>query len=225
MHKFLQYKFLRHKYFQYALVTSGITTALSLCMPVAASADTWIERSSVEPVITYPGAPGFTYMRTKTTTTTSDYPSSAPQVVTIEKPVVIEKTIKTYDKTIINRSTTSGAIVHRTLVRKARPKVAHRTYATRNKIAMIKTHSTVTTIEKPVVVEKRIYVDRPYDRVVERPVVIEKKVYVDRPVRPVVIEQPVLIQRQLSQPVIIEEKRHSHHLFKVKTPLAGVSVF
>lgn len=84
--------------------------------------------------------------------------------------------------------------------------IANRVVVHRQTTSTVTTPGTPAVIEKtvtspPVVVEKKVYVDRP--------VIVEKKVPVDRPViveKKVPVDRPVIVEKQVPAPVVEETK-------------------
>lgn len=86
------------------------------------------------------------------------------------------------------------------IVRKRQIASAHPARFARKRVA-------TRVVQKPVFIEKKVFVDRPVERVVEKAVVVEKPVFVEKPVvmeRRVEIERPVIQQTIIERPVIQE---------------------
>jgi len=190
--------------------------ALGTILPGAAWADTVIEETHFAcPVSIGPGVTEYQYTRTVTETPLTE------QFVTVEKPVVIEKSEKTHEKMVITQTIRQRPLITaKRRVLASKPIMRHRTahiLASGNR-TFYKERTIERTIEKPVLVEKPVFIDRPVDRVVEKPVyidrVVEKPVMIEQQAeKPVMIEKPVVIERQVEQPVLIE-RRH-HHLLNM----------
>jgi len=153
---------------------------------------------------------------TSTSTNTSNDQATAPQVVTVEKPVVLNNKEKIVEKqVIVEKSRQRSAAPARRRVAIARPRHPRRMAMMSSRSSNVIEKTIERTTEKPVVLEKPVMVDRPVERVIEKPV------YIDRPV-PVEVEKPVVIEKETEvqsapppAPTVIEQK-DSHHLFNLK---------
>lgn len=147
-------------------------------------------------------------------TSSSTSTVSSPQVITVQKPVVLHETQKIVEKQVLTEKTSSGKCRHRS----ARPRrriISHAPAVRSTSRTASSNKSTFTsiekTVEKPIVIEKPVVIDRP----------VETPVYIDH-----TVEKPVFIERQVEKPVIMEnkavespvviQKKGSHHLLNVK---------
>jgi len=145
---------------------------------------------------------------------------STTEIMTIERPVILQKTEKTFEKqVIVQRSRVRASMPARRRVLAVRPRlVTHRTgtlLASSNRSKFIEKTVERTTekpimVERPVVIEKTVEKPVYIDRVIEKPVTVEVE-------KPVVIEKQVQLEQAptVVQPTVIEQKE-GHHLFNLK---------
>jgi len=213
--------------FQTAVVTLAVF-GLGLSTAGAAIADETVVRETRTYHTMNPGTRLTEYRYLAHPWNESAIPVTTTSSVTLSNPVVIEKREKTFTKEVIKDFSEPVFVKTRRIVR-LRPKtrVAYRAPIRRT---MARATVIEKTVEKPIVVERPVVVNKTIDRVIDRPVyidrpvetpvyrdrVIEKPVYIDREVptpvyRDRVIEKPVYIENN-PQPVIIKEKEHRHGL-------------
>jgi hypothetical protein len=90
----------------------------------------------------------------------------------------------------------------------------------KNKRKFKRTRRVATVIEKQVIVEKPVYIDR------ER--IVEKQVFVDRPATTLVekeVVQQVVLAAPMERRVIVEHAKHKRHLLHLAIPFIGVHLF
>lgn len=191
-----------------------LTVGLWVSCQGAARADTFINQTRTSSSAG-PGVTEYSYTSESTET---------PLVV--ERPVLIESKTKTTEREIIRERMDMGGNTIK--------QVRVRTHPVMHYVAPLRRSDTVTTIEKtvekPIVVERPVVVEKTVekpvyiDRTIEKPVyidrMVEKPVYIDRRVETPVyidrtIEKPVLIEKQVTveKPVVVYKDRH--HLFHV----------
>ena len=146
------------------------------------------------------------------------------QVVTIEKPVVLQSKEKVFEKQVLVQKSAQRSglaprrrlVAYRPMARACAPK-ARISSAARSSFTKI----VEKTTEKPIMVEKPVMIDRTVEKpvyiekTVEKPVFIEKQVEVEKPAvleKEVQVEQPAVIEQQ---PTVIEQKP-GHHLLNLK---------
>jgi len=175
----------------------SLVAALSVSLAPAVLADT---TTTVTTTTVAPPVMPMDYQVTRRSTTFYSAPIVEKRV-TIERPVLIEK-----EKCTTYRTTSQRACVHHAST--CHKTVSHLSHTNR----VLAYHQTRRVIEKPVIVkretiEKRVVVEKPVyvNRVIEKPVyvnrVIEKPVYVDR-----IVEKPVYQTRIIEQPVVVERR-------------------
>jgi hypothetical protein len=74
----------------------------------------------------------------------------------------------------------------------------------------------------PQVIEKQVVIEKPV--IIEK--IVEKQVFVDRPVeKQVVIEKPVVVEAAMDETVVVEHSKHRKHLMHLGIPFLGVTLF
>ncbi|GEM_PF-2598548 len=198
---------MRNRRINKTLAVIGIV-ALGSALSGIARADTQYQETQ----ITRSDAGGLDTIQAKSSTTET---SSAPQVVTVEKPVVLKDKEKIVERQMISQRACRRplrAARRRVVSYRPRP-AAPRTARLESSASRSSYMKTVEhTVEKPVMIEKPVFVDRPVEKIVEKPV------YIDR-----VVEKPVMVEKQvqIEPPQVIEkrvtiEQKEGHHLLNFK---------